>query len=224
MTQAAPEQPTAATADLGFANKQQAALSLIEETLAVQVTNAEEAQAAGLKVEAVREFEKELEAEYKEHPTVVAAKAIQKLKGELADGLEKARKAAKDRIMKWEDAEEEKRKAEERRIQAEAQKKADDEALAAAAAAEQAGDTQEAEAIINTPVVAPTVVLPKSTPKVAGHTRRMVPKFRLKDPSGKGVKPEFMMPDLVKIGGTVRANKKNAEAIVGGIEFYEEPA
>ena len=217
MTQVAPPQPAN---EVGFASKQQAALSLIEEALAVRVTNAEEAQAAGKKVEAVREFEKELEAEYKEHPTVVAAKAIQKLKGELAEGLEKARRTAKDRIMKWEDAEEEKRKEAERIQQAEAQKKADDEALAAAAAAEQAGDTQEAEAIISTPVVAPTVVLPKTTPKVAGHVRRMVPKFRIKNEAA--VPRQFLKVDEVKVGGVVRSLK--AAHGIPGVEFYEEPA
>lgn len=69
---------------------------------------------------------------------------------------------------------------ERRRIQAEAQRKAEeearkiaeDEALAEAAAAEAAGDSGVAEAIINSPVVAPHVVAAPVAPTVKGVSYR----------------------------------------------------
>lgn len=213
-----------ADSGVGFLDKRQAALSLIEDVTMVTVTNAQEHTAVGEKVNAIRAMEKELEAEYKAHPVIVEAKKLQAIKGKLATALEDARKSAKDKMMKWEDAEEEKRQAEERRIQAEQQAKAEEEALAAAVQAEKEGDKEAAAAIINEPIVAPTVVIQKSVPKVAGHSRRMVKRFRLKDPAGKGVKAEYLSPDMVKIGSVVRALGKASEAVVGGIEYYEDAA
>lgn len=62
------------------------------------------------------------------------------------------------------------RRAEEDRINRELKEKADAAKLAAAVELEQQGQQQEAEEVFNAPSMAPTAVLPKSTPKVAGLT------------------------------------------------------
>lgn len=62
------------------------------------------------------------------------------------------------------------RRAEEDRINRELREKAEAAKLAAAVDLEQQGQQAEAEEVFNAPVAAPTAVLPKSTPKVAGLT------------------------------------------------------
>lgn len=68
---------------------------------------------------------------------------------------------------------------------------------------------------------AAVIVLPKTTPTTK---RTMVKKFRIKDASK--LRPEYTMPDEVKIGKVVRALGKDAEVGVGegSIEVYEVPA
>lgn len=204
------------TKEVGFSEKLAAAVVVAEKAKAVVVTNAQEHAAAGELVEAVRGFEKELEAEYKTHPTIIEAKRIQTVKSELATLLETARKTAKARQMAWEDEQESIRKAEEARLAAEAKKRADDEALARAKDA----TPTEAVAILEEAITAPApvVVLPKTAP--AAKNRRMVKKFRIVNAAA--IKRDYLTPDEVKIGQIVRALGKAAEATVGGIEVYEE--
>lgn len=85
------------------------------------------------------------------------------------------------------------------------------------AIADKAAADAEAERIKSEVVVVPTVVIEKTAPTVS---RRANLKFSLR-PEG-GVKPEYLEPDMVKIGKVVRALGKAAEATVGGIEVYEE--
>lgn len=208
------------TKELGFSDKLANAVAFAQEVKAIQVTSAAEHKAASEKIAAVREMEKELEAEYKALPVIIQAKEIQKVKGELADLLETARKTAKSRQMAWEDAEEMKRRAEEARQAAEAKKKADEEALARAAEAQAAGDKDKAIEVLDEAVraPAPVVVIPKTAPKTAN--RRMIPKFRIVNESL--IPRHFMSPDGVKIGGVIRSLK--AAANIPGVEFYEEAA
>lgn len=203
--------------EIGFADKLTAALTLAEEVKALVVTNPQEHALAGAKVGTIRDLEKQLEAEYKAHPVIVQAAVLRDKKGELAALLEEARKTTKARMIAWEDAEESKRKAEEARLQAEAKKRAEDEALAAAAAAE---SEAEADAILETPVAVPVVNLPKTVAKVAGHTRRTIPKYRIVNESL--IPRQYLKPDEVKIGGVIRSLK--AAAQIPGVQYYEEVA
>lgn len=208
------------TTEVGFSEKMSQAVTVAEKAKSVVVTNAQDHAAAMGMVEDIRGFEKELEAEYKAHPTVIEARKIQTVKGELAALLETARKTAKGRAMAWEDEQEDKRKAEEARLAAEAKKRADEEALAAAKRAQDEKKPEEAVAILEAAIVAPApvVVLPKTAP--ATKNRRKVTRFRLVNPAA--VKRDYMTPDEVKIGQIVRALGKAAESTVGGIEVYEE--
>lgn len=208
------------TTEVGFSQKMTLAVTVAEKAKAVVVTNAQEHAAAGELVEQVRGFEKELEAEYRAHPTVVEARKIQTVKGELAALLETARKTAKNRQMAWEDDQERIRRAEESRLAAEAKKRADDEALARAKEAQANARPEEAVAILEEAIQAPTpvVVLPKTAPKTSG--RRMVPKFRI---TNEALIPrQYLSPDMVKIGGVIRSLRGSAN--IPGVEFYEEAA
>lgn len=131
------------TTEIVFQDKLTSTVSLVESIKTLTVTTAPEFAAAKEKLERIRTLEKELEAEYKEHPIIVEARKVQTLKGDIAKMLEDARKYLKNGpMLAYELAEEEKRQAEERRIATELKRKADEEA---AARAEQV--RQEAEKV-----------------------------------------------------------------------------
>ena len=89
--------------------------------------------------------------------------------------VEDAKKLIKSKRILYVDEQERIRKAEEIRIQAEARRIAEEAALAAAIAAENAGDSVEAEEILNEPVHVPVVTVPKTTPSagVSGAIREI---------------------------------------------------
>lgn len=169
------------TKEVGFQDKLMATTTIVEEVKSLVVTNSEEHASAGEKVNIIRGLEKELEEEYKAHPTIIEAKKLQALKGDLAKLLEDARKSTKAKMIDFEEKEEAKRRAEEERLRVEAQKKADEETLAAAEKAEKEGKKDEAESIIQNTVVVPTVVLPKEVQKVKGHSYRTIWAVRVDD-------------------------------------------
>lgn len=132
--------------------------------------------------------------------------------------VEQAQKIIKRKMIGWESEQERLRREEERELQVEAQKQAEEEALRAAVAAEEAGDIEVAEAIIQEPVMAAPVVLPKSVPKVDGFVSRTVWKFRITDE--KLIPREYLMADEKKLGGIARAMKN--DITIPGVEIYPE--
>lgn len=134
-----------------------------------------------------------------------------------------------------------KEEAERRRVELErleAERKAEEARLMeAAAAAEAAGDKQQAEDMAAAAIAAtemakqeaaaiqaekpytPPVILPKATPKLdGGPVYRTVKKFRIVNESL--IPRQYMIPDMVKIGGVVRALGLSAN--ITGVEIYEE--
>lgn len=208
------------TKEVGFTDKMALAMTLVESVNGLMVTNAQEHAAVGAQVAIIRDYEKELESEYKALPVIIEAKRLQGVKGEMAALLEKTRKDAKARQMAWEDEEERKRMALEAKLAAEAKKQADNEALERARLAQDEGNHEEAAQVlaeaISTP--APVVVIPKTAPKAVG--RRMVPKFRIVNASL--IPRQYLMPNEVAIGGVIRSLR--AEANIPGVQFYEEAA
>lgn len=204
--------------EIGFGNKQEVAASLVEESKAMVVTNPQEHAAAGAIVESIRVLEKELASEYAAHPTVVEAKKLQKIKGDLAEILETARKETKGKQMAWEDKQEKLRVAEENRLAAIAKKEADDAALAEAQALQVAGEKDAAIAVLEEAVMAPTpvVILPREAPKTAN--RRTIWRFRI---TNQNLIPKaYLIADEKKIGGVVRS--LGADANIPGIEVFPE--
>ena len=170
----------------------------------------------GLKRSIVDDFAESKKAAMEAHRSICAQE-----NGHLGK-VEQAIKEGKVKLFAWDKAQEKARQEAEDRARAEAKEKADQDALDAADAAQRAGHHEDARAIIEeaAQAPAPTVILPSSTPK-RSTVIRTVKKFRFKDT--KAVKPDFLMPDEKKIGGIVRSMGRAAEAIVGGIEVYEEP-
>ena len=196
---------------ISFTRQYDNAIALVDRVKTLAVRNAQEFAIAEEALKTIRELEKELDLEYREHPVIIEAKRMQGIKSDLAALLEGARKGLKGGAMlRYEQAEEAKRQAEELRLQAEAQKLADaetarlvaeqkklfDAAEKARKLAEKRGDAFAAQAAANfaaqvkrealeikaAPVVVPTVVLKQNTPSV---TRRMVQKWRIKTIDGR---------------------------------------
>jgi hypothetical protein len=110
------------------------------------------------------------------------------------------------------------RQAEERRLQEQARKEEEERLLLEAIEAEKNGQQDEAQAIIDAPVQAPPVVVPKAVPKVEGISMRENWKFRIT--SEKAIPREFLKVDEVKIGAYVRAMKSAGN--IPGVEIYNE--
>jgi hypothetical protein len=110
------------------------------------------------------------------------------------------------------------RQAEERRLQEQARKEEEERRLLEAIEAEKNGQQDEAQAIIDAPVQAPPVVVPKAVPKVEGISMRENWRFRIVDE--KKIPREFLRVDEVKIGAYVRAMKSAGN--IPGVEIYNE--
>jgi hypothetical protein len=110
------------------------------------------------------------------------------------------------------------RQAEERRLQELARKEEEERRLLEAIEAEKNGQQDEAQAIIDAPVQAPPVVVPKAVPKVEGISMRENWRFRIVDE--KKIPREFLKVDEVKIGAYVRAMKSAGN--IPGVEIYNE--
>lgn len=78
--------------------------------------------------------------------------------------VEEAKRLIKGKRIVYVEEQERIRKAEEARIQAEARRQAEEATLAAAIAAEEAGETEEAAAIIDEPVHVPVITVAKTVP------------------------------------------------------------
>lgn len=197
------------------------ALSIVDQAKAVKVTDSETYTAAGMLWKSIGDMIKEVKDTF--DPICDAAhkahKAAVEKRSKFLDPLTTAQKTVKS-LMSAYDLEQEKiRKAEEDRLRAIALKEEEDRRLAEAILAEQSGQTEEAEAILETPVQAPPVVVQKTTPKLAGGpVYRTIWKFRIKNPAL--IPREYLVPDEVKIGGVVRALKNQTH--IPGVEAYEE--
>jgi len=102
--------------------------------------------------------------------------------------------------------------------QAAGDKQQSEDMIAAAIAATETA-RQDAAAVNAEPVYVAPVVIPKTTPKLAGGpVYRTIWKFRITDAAK--IPRQYLVPDEVKIGQIVRALKR--ESNIPGIEPYEE--
>jgi hypothetical protein len=99
-----------------------------------------------------------------------------------------------------------------RELEEKARKEAEERALEEATALEAAGDKDAAEAVLNEPVVTPTVEIAKSTPELDNTHYR--DNWKVKSIDEAKLPRSFMMPDTVKINRIVK-NDKEATAIPG---------
>lgn len=136
---------------------------------------------------------------------------------QIDDPMESAEIIIKVGISLFSDEQERARKTEESRLRAEAFKRQEDERLLAAQNAHDSGEKEEAQRIIDEPIQAPVVVVPKATAP-AGISYRQAWKFRVVDAAK--VPREYLMLDESRIGSVVRAMK--GETRIEGVEVYSE--
>jgi hypothetical protein len=177
-------------------------------------------QAAATFLTKVKGFRKQVEEAFgpvvkKAHEAWKAAVALRK---QVDDPLDEAEFTVKRAMGTWFQESERKRKQEQERLAAEAKKRQEDDVLAKAGAMEKAGNAEGAEAIINAPVVAPAVVLPKA--QAAGISTREVWSAEVYDKAAflKGIVEEMgrsaeaqalelVIPNMTALNGMARALK-----------------
>ena len=121
-------------------------------------------------------------------------------------------------IIAYEKAQELLRRTEEMRLQTEARKSDVERRLREAIFAEASGEEALALSILEEAACTTPVLLPRSLPKISGMTLRKNWSFRITNPDL--IPREYLTPDLVKIGGVVRALKNQCR--IPGIAVYEE--
>lgn len=206
------------------AEVEQKALSVPEKARSIEIKDNESYIRAGELLKAIKDIRKEIDETFdpivkKAHEAHKEA-VSQKKKAEAP--LVEAEGIIKPKIASYQDEQERIRLEEERRLQEEAQKQLEEAQLDEAVELERSGQVEEAQAVLQEPIQAPTIVLPKTTPKVEGVSSRKVWRYRVKNPLH--VKREYLILDEKKIGALVRQLGPQAEAIIGkgSIEIYEE--
>ena len=194
-------------------------MTILGQAKAIQITNHEQAMAAGDFLKAVKELKKRIEE--KLAPLVKAAydswKKQVAYRKEHDDPLDQAEAAVKAKMNAYLAEQERQRRLEEQRQQLEAQKAAEAQAEQDALLMEATGDAEAAEMVRTEPVVAPVVVLaPVEKPK--GIATQSV--WRWKVINESLVPNEYKIIDQTKIGGVVRAMK--AATNIPGVQVYED--
>ena len=206
------------------------ALSLVEQAGMVKINDSKSYEVAGFLWKTIGEVMKEVSDTF--DPLIEAAHKNHKLalekKAKFYSPLDKAKRDVKGLMSTYEQEQERIRLAEQKRLEAIALKEEEDrriqEAIEAEAEAKANGATpqeaaQEAEAIISEPVYTPPVVLPKTTPKMAGGpVFRSIWKFRIVNESA--IPRQYLIPDEKAIGAVVRSSQGRIR--IAGIEPYEE--
>lgn len=134
-----------------------------------------------------------------------AHKEAVKQRNRLDAPADEAERTVKAKMIEWKEAEEARIREEARVAEEAARRKAEDERLAEAEAAEKAGDKLAAEALMDAPILTPPVMSMRTVPKIAGVAPRAVWTFEITNQAL--LSREHLMPDLIKIGGVVRAMK-----------------
>ena len=194
-------------------------MTILGQAKAIQITNHEQAMAAGDFLQGIKALKKKIEE--KLAPLVKAAydswKKQVAYRKEHEDPLDQAEAQVKGKMNAYLAEQERQRRLEEQRQQLEAQKAAEAQAEQDALLMEATGDTEAAEVVRAEPVVAPVVVLaPVEKPK--GIATQSVWKFKIVDKSK--IPFEYMEPNMTAIGGVVRAMK--AATNIPGVQVYED--
>lgn len=199
----------------------------------------------------VKKIESEFkDPKQKAHETHKAITLMEKRMLELPTAAEAV---LKRNIGAWQVAENRRIQEEQRRLQAEAEARArevrrleeedrrreyearkreeENRRLEEAARLEEAGQKEAAEATIAAPMPDPPpppvfapIIVPSvkiEQPKIKGISTSTLKRFRIVDAGA--IDRAYLIPDEQKIRKLVEACGKDAEKIVGGIEFYEEP-
>jgi hypothetical protein len=158
-------------------------------------------------------FDPLIEAAHKTHKLILGKKK------EIDLPLEAGQRRIKGLMEEYDRDQQAKARREEQRLTEEARKAQEDRVLEAAVQAEKSGDLAQANLIIETPVQAPAVVIPRDVPKLEnGPVFRTVWKARIIN--ANLIPREYLVPDQKKLDGTARTMKGTIK--VPGVEFYSE--
>lgn len=196
--------------------------SLLEKAKGLQVKDLESFSIAKSMVDTFRDRKKAFLEFIEPHIDRAnkAHKALTRDRARVVNGYDSVINEASKKAIAWQDEQERIRKEAEAKLQAELRKKEEEERLARAVELEKSGDTKKAEEVISEPIETKKVNLPSSMPSGMGLGTRKNWKWKLVNQ--KEVKPQYLIPDEVKIGQMVRALGKEAEATIGGIEVWQE--
>lgn len=112
--------------EVGFLKKRDVVMDLVKTVGDMAISSAADYSMATERLKDIREMERDLDAEYKQHPIILDAKLIQQEKKELSEFLENARKGLKNGPMRvYENEQERIRQEQERKQQEEARKAAE---------------------------------------------------------------------------------------------------
>ena len=121
-------------------------------------------------------------------------------------------------VLDWENKQEEIRQARERELQEAARKEAEEKQLAEAALLEKEGKPQEADAVLEEPVIVAPVVVEKETPKLEKTQFRTTWVHAVEN--AKIVPDEYKIVDEVKLGKIVRAMGDSIK--IPGVKIYQK--
>lgn len=197
------------------------ALTVVEEANALVIRDNAGYESAGaflLRIKSTRKeligkiFDKTIALAHSAHKEAVLQKKTAELPWIKAEGTVKL-------LMADYAADQEKiRQEKEDALRREAEAKEEEERLARAAEAEKAGAGEEAEAILNEPAEVQTVVVAKTTPKLAGVSFKKSWKFQVVNEAL--VPRQFLCVNTVALGAHVRGLKEKAK--VAGVRIYSE--
>lgn len=195
------------------------ALTISEQAMKSEITTADQYVAAGELWKTLAGLEKEIKDTFGplKKKASDAHKAVVAKEKEHLGPIEKAKRYVKQIMGDWDDEQERIRREKQRQLEEKLRKEAEDQKLADAIAAEDAGDLEEAEAILSEETEAPVVELQKQTPKLSGGpVYRENWTFEIEDETK--IPREFLVPDNVKIGQVVRAMKSQTK--IPGIRAF----
>lgn len=196
-------------------------MAIPDQARGIIVVNNESMERANTLLLDIRALRKEVEATFKplaQKASFEAHKAVKEQWDKAEAPLEEGEAILKSSIRAYMDEVERIRREEERRLQEIARKQEEERRLAEALLAEAEGNKEEAQAILDEPDFVPMPTVKADIPKVDNRLFRKVWKFRIVD---EGQIPrQYMTPDMVKIGGVVRAMKGVTN--IPGIQVYEE--
>ncbi len=213
---------------------EETALAVPGKATALVITTDEELSAAGKMLTEIKKIQKQINASF--DPVIKTAHSAHReavaLKKTVSAPLVQAEGIIKPKIAQYAAEQEKIRKAEEDRIRkeaedrekAEAEKRAleEEKRLKEAADLEVQGKTEEAEAVLDAPVLdtpaAPLPVKPKAAAKVEGVAVKQIWKFRIVD--ADKIPREYMLPNETLIGKIVRSSSGAVQ--ISGVEIYSE--
>ena len=178
---------------------------------------------SGLENMIVSDFEKSRKAATAAFNAAKAATAAVKAQEEgHLKPVQDARRIGKQKLFAFDEEQERIRRAKEAELQTQANKLAEEQQLVEAELAEASGDAAAAQEIINQPVQAVVVSLPKIGPKLQTAIQKR-PFFTITDPAK--VNRGYLVPDQVLIGQVVRSRAKDpasaraVEEMIGGVSI-----